>query len=103
MLLSLIVPVAGSGTSFGISITMSGLKLQPFTQATGAGASLASPSIAPPSTHVTSVLMVASLSVRSFAKWLYPGSANHGGIRRDMTAFLMAFAQGRTSLYVSKD
>src|SRR5579883_524524 len=31
------------------------------------------------------------------------GSANHGGILRVVTASLIAFAQGRTSLYVRND
>src|SRR5437868_1625769 len=89
--------------SFGISMTMSGLRPQPSTNFIGAGASFASPSSAPPSAHAASVLIVASFNVRSFAKWAYAGSANHGGIWRFTTAVLIAFAHGRVSLYVMKD
>jgi hypothetical protein len=55
------------------------------------------------SAQETKVVMSAWLSRRSLAKWPYCGSANHGGIFWLTTATLIAFAQGRASLYVRSD
>ena len=54
-----------------------------------------SPATAPPSTHFTSVSISLCFSPRSLAKRPCFGSANHGGISRDSTFNLMAFAHGR--------
>ena len=62
------VPVAGSGTSFGISMIMSGWRPHPSWNATGAGLSFSSPSAAPASAHAEMTLMSASLNRLSFAK-----------------------------------
>ena len=62
------VPVAGSGTSFGISMIMSGLRLHPSGNTTGAGLSFSSPSGAPPSAQAAMVVMAPSLSRLSLAK-----------------------------------
>src|SRR5678816_1969363 len=97
------VPVAGSKTSFGISMIMSGWMFQPSWKTRGAGPSLGLPSAVPPSAHATRVLISVSLNIRSLAKWPYAGSANQGGIFRAITAALMDFAHGRVSLYVRND
>jgi hypothetical protein len=62
------VPVAGSATSFGISMIMSGVSPQPSWNVIGAGLSFSSPSAAPPSAQAEIALMSASLSRLSLAK-----------------------------------
>ena len=52
------VPEAGIWNAFGISTTMSGLMFQPFSNASGAGASLGLPAGAPASTQ----LLIVSIS-----------------------------------------
>src|SRR5215470_638298 len=76
---------------------------QPSRNCFGAGASLGSPGLAPPSTHETRVLICAGVSLRSLEKCPYCGSAYHGGIFWFTTAIFMAIAQGRASSYVSSD
>ena len=56
---------------------------------------------APAVTQATIVSISSWDSDRSFAKWPYCGSANHGGMILCCTASLMAPAQGRVSSYVS--
>src|SRR5229473_7493387 len=93
-----ITPVAGTSNS-GPSRMMSGwISQPPVGNCLGAGASLASPSGAPRSAHVTSVSISLCFKERSFEKWPYLASANHGGIFRAATANLIALAHGRTSL-----
>src|SRR5215813_9034177 len=70
---------------------------------TGGGASFASPFSAPASAHFAIVSISAGFSERSFVKWPYCGSANHGGILRSSTAAFIAFAHGRALSYVSND
>src|SRR5258706_3348950 len=90
------VPDAGMWNALGISNTTSGFPIvQPSTKWTGLGASLVSPALAPSSTHEIRVLISAADRVRSFSKWPYLGSANHGGIFLVATAVLIAFAHGR--------
>src|SRR5262249_52581970 len=90
-------PFAGTSNS-GPSIIMSGFASHPPTgHCLGAGASLDSPSAAPPSTHATNLSISPCERERSFEKCPTFGSANQGGIFLVATAFLIAFAQGRTS------
>src|SRR4030095_1098023 len=84
-------------------MTMSGLIFHPSSKATGAGLSFASPSAAPLSAQSLMARISASLNRRSFLKWPYAGSANHGGICRAITAAFIDFAQGRVSANVMKD
>src|SRR5579862_6749556 len=92
-------PVAGMWNVF-MSSTRSGLGMfQPSVKVRGVGASLESPSLAPPSTQATRVAISCWLSERSSAKWPYFGSANQGGIFLVTTSSLMALAQGRASVY----
>src|SRR5688572_18801502 len=97
------VPDAGIGKAFGISTTMSGLRFQPFSNVSGAGASLGFPAGAPASAHLPSMSISRALSRRSLEKCPYAGSANHGGIFLEVTAVLIARAQGRACSYVSSD
>src|SRR5258708_3556158 len=83
-----------------MSSTRSGFGIfQPSAYSRGLGASFRSPSLAPPSTHATSVSISCLLSERSSAKCPYCGSANHGGIFLVTTSDLIALAHGRASLY----
>src|SRR5262249_565197 len=68
-----------------------------------AGLSSLSPSGAPVSAHAVRVLMSVSVSLASFRKPPYRGSANHGGIFLLRTASLIAFAHGRVLSYVRND
>ena len=97
------VPRAGTLYGLGISITTSGLMFHPSRHSMGGGMSFGSPSGAPASTHATSVLTSASVSLRSFAKWPNRGSANHGGIFFVSTASLIDLAHGRVLSYVRSD
>src|SRR5258708_3408751 len=97
------VLLAGSWTASGISITISGLSFQPLRNSLGAGLSLASPSRAPLSAQAERILISSWLRRRSFAKWPYFGSANHGGIFCVSTAAFIALAHGRASEYVITD
>src|SRR6516165_835543 len=93
-----------AGTSIVEPFTMtSGSIIQPFGHLTGSGASRWSPSGAPKSAHLAKVSISVLPSDRSFVKCPWSGSANHGGIFRINTASLIAFAQGRVSLYVRND
>jgi len=76
---------------------------QPSGHFIGAGLSLAEPSGAPAYTHATIFCKFRSLNRRSFAKWPYLGSANHGGIFLEATAAFIALAQGRVLSYVRND
>ena len=67
------------------------------------GGSLGSPSGAPASTQALIFSTSASDSRRSFAKWPYFGSANHGGIFLVATALLMALARGVLSYVRNED
>src|SRR5436305_1920236 len=91
------IPEAGTSKGVGISTVTSGLMFQPVTKLMGAGLSLALPSGAPLSAQFTRILVSASVSLRSFWKWPYLASANHGGILCESTAAFIAFAQGRDS------
>src|ERR1019366_10175695 len=82
---------------------MSGLRFQPSLNFTGAGASFGLPSGAPLSAHAERVAISFALRRRSLRKWPTLESANHGGIFCVTTAALMAFAQGRESVYVRRD
>ena len=94
-----ITPVAGTATALPISRMASGFPIcQPVKNSRGLGASLGSPSFAPPSTQETTVSISFGVMERSFEKWPYFASANHGGIFFAITASLMAFANGRASL-----
>src|SRR5262249_14723439 len=64
------------------------------------GRSASFPFGAPPSTHAAMVSICACDRLRSFRIFsVCAGSANHGGISRDDTLFLITFAHGRTSSY----
>ena len=88
----------------GISMILSGCAMaHPSVKATGFGASLGLPALAPPSTQETSVLISPSDKLRSFENLPCAGSANHGGIFLLETTSLMAFAHGRVLSYDMKD
>src|SRR5215470_12738755 len=94
----------GGTVNSGPLTTMSGSISHPSAgHRTGTGASFALPSGAPASTHREMVSISLAFSERSLAKWPTCGSANHGGIFFVRTAVFIAFAHGRTSLYVSRD
>src|ERR1700691_1344741 len=98
------VPFSGTWNAVGIANTTSGFPMfQPSTKLIGLGASLGFPAVAPVSTHEIRVFISAADSVRSFSKWPYLGSANHGGIFLLATAVLIAFAHGRVPSYVRND
>jgi hypothetical protein len=79
--------------SFGISTTISGLPIvQPSSNTTGAGLSLASPSSAPLSAHAVRVAISVSLRNLAFSKCPTVGSANHGGIVLAATDLAIALA-----------
>src|SRR5437667_9164844 len=62
--------------------------------------SLSAPFGAPPYTQATMRSRSREESRGSLAKSPYPGTARHAGILRSRTSSLMAFAQGRASVYV---
>jgi hypothetical protein len=62
----LIVPVAGTSKSLGISMTMSGWIFQPSTNCRAGAASAGLPSAAPVSAQAVNVLMSWSESLASF-------------------------------------
>jgi hypothetical protein len=91
----LIVPRAGISNGTGISTMTSGLMFHPVGKVSAGGAVVGSPATAPVSAQAESVSISLAVSRRSLARWLYPGSANHGGIFFETTAVLIARAQGR--------
>src|SRR6266852_3301753 len=85
-------PFAGILCGSGIEMITSGLVRHPSGHSIGIGLSFASPSGAPPSAHAARVLISVSVSLGSFRKSPYRGSANRGGIFLLRTASLIAFA-----------
>src|SRR5439155_3481223 len=88
--------------STGISRIASGSRpaVQPSANFGIGGRSESRPFGAPPSTHATMVSICACERLRSLRILsVCAGSANQGGISRDITLFLLAFAHGRTSSY----
>src|SRR6185436_5381206 len=85
----------------GIETITSGSMRHPSCHSIAAGLSLGSPSCAPVSAQAASVLISAAVNSGALRKPPYRGSASHGGICLLMTAFFMAFAQGRALSYVS--
>src|ERR1700757_5046989 len=67
----------------------------------GGGASFGDPASAPVPTQSEITWIWCGVSDGSFENFPYLGSANHGGISRDVTACLMAAAQGLTSRRVT--
>ncbi len=97
---SITFDAVSAGTSnAGPRTTMSGLITHPSSgHTTGGGASFESPSMAPPSTHLTMVSSSAAFSERSVAySTPYCGSACQGGISRAATFALIERAHGRAS------
>src|SRR5499427_9504026 len=90
--------------SVGISTTRSGLPIcQPSVNAGNGGSCDGSPWRASASTHLTIVSICACVRLRSFLNAPCEGSANHGGIVRELTLSRIARAHGRTSLNVMSD
>src|SRR4051812_36151557 len=92
-------PVLGTWYDAPLTTTAGWIVHPSGLHATGFGASLISPSTAPPSTHFTIVSISSGLSERSFENSPCAGSANHGGISRFSTLSRIARAHGRASEY----
>src|SRR6266516_5416670 len=87
-------PLAGTSNE-GASLTTSGFERQTSTHCTGGGASLVSPSIAPPSAHLAMVSISLCVRLKLSTKCPYCGSRQPGGIFLSITAAFIALAHGR--------